>query len=261
MENKLKMDAGRPTILITNDDGVYSKGITELIAVAREFGNVVVVAPDGGRSGMSSAITHTKEVHLNKLHDEPGFVVFACDGTPVDCVKVSLFALFSEKYPDLLLSGINHGSNASVNAVYSATVGAATEGCTNNVQTVAFSLCDHDADADFSYALVEIRKIIDNVLKNPLPYATFLNVNFPVGPLQGMKVCRQSDACWSEEYTLIEHPYGRLSYQLAGFYVCREPEATDTDNWALTNHYGSIVPSQIDRTNYDSLTQLKSIYE
>ena len=141
MENKLKLEADRPTILITNDDGVYSKGITELIKVAREFGNVVVVAPDGGRSGMSSAITHNREVRLNKLHEESGFVVYACDGTPVDCVKLSLFALFSEKYPDLLLSGINHGSNASVNAVYSATVGAATEGCANNVQTVVRNCC------------------------------------------------------------------------------------------------------------------------
>ncbi|MCQ2210785.1 MAG: 5'/3'-nucleotidase SurE [Paludibacteraceae bacterium] len=250
----------RPTILITNDDSVYSKGICELIKVAREFGNVVVVAPDRVRSGMSRAITHAETMHLNKLHEEDGFIVYSSSGTPVDCVKLAFFALFKENKPDLLISGINHGSNSSVNAVYSATVGAAMEGCINNVSSVALSLCDHNEDADFSFILPAIKKIILTMLNHPLPYATYLNVNFPMGQLEGMKVCRQSDARWSEEYDQKISEYGDKSYLLGGYFDNREPQSEDTDEWALNHHFGSIVPSKVDMTNYECLNDLKNLY-
>lgn len=251
----------RPTILITNDDSVYSKGICELIKVAREFGDVVVVAPDRVRSGMSRAITHMESMRLNKLHDEDGFVVYSCSGTPVDCVKLAFFALFDEKRPDLLLSGINHGSNSSVNSLYSATVGAAMEGCVNNVKSVAFSLCDHREDADFSFMLPAAREIIAQVIENDLPYATYLNVNFPIGELEGVRVCRQADARWSEEYDQKVSEYGDKSYQLAGYFMNREPDSEDTDEWALNHHCGSIVPTKVDLTNYDSLNEIKNRFE
>ena len=250
----------RPTILITNDDSVYSKGICELIKVAREIGDVVVVAPDSVRSGMSGAITHKEHVRLSLLHEEEGFVVYSCSGTPVDCVKLALFSVFKDKKPDLLLSGINHGSNASVNAVYSATVAAAMEGCIVDIPSVALSLCEFEEDADFSHALPEIKKLVGYVLDNSLPHGTYLNVNFPGGPLKGMKVCRQSDAFWDQEFDYISTYYGDSTYQLAGYYVCREPEAQDGDFWALSNQYGSIVPQKIDMTDYDTLSDLKKCF-
>ncbi len=251
----------RPTILITNDDSVYSKGICELIKLARKVGDVVVVAPDSGRSGMSSAITHSAPIRLNRLHEEAGFVVYSCTGTPVDCVKLSLFTLFKDKKPDLLLSGINHGSNASVNALYSATVGAATEGCVNGVQTLALSLCDHEEEADFSFMLPYVEKLIKGTLANPLPVGTFLNVNFPKGELMGMKVCRQAEGRWSQEFDAKKSGYGDVSYWLSGFYVCLETNAEDTDNWALEHQYGSVVPTKVDMTDYGVLSKLKDLYD
>lgn len=259
-KKKIMKKPNRPTILITNDDSVYSKGICELIKIAREFGDVVVVAPDRVRSGMSRAITHAEPMRLNMLHKEDGFVVYSSSGTPVDCVKLAFFALFKEKRPELLLSGINHGSNASVNAVYSATVGAAIEGCVNNVPSVALSLCDHNENADFSHILSAVRSIIEKTLNNPLPYATYLNVNFPTGKLDGVKVCRQADARWSEEYDQKVSDYGDVSYLLAGYFDDREPQSQDTDEWALTHQCASIVPSKVDMTNYECLSQLKDLY-
>lgn len=248
-----------PTILITNDDSVYSKGICELIKVARGLGNVVVVAPDCVRSGMSGAITHKEHIRLTLLHEEEGFVVYSCSGTPVDCVKLALFSVFKDNKPDLLLSGINHGSNASVNAVYSATVAAAMEGCISNIPSIALSLCEFDEDADFSHTLPEIKKLVSHVLEHTLPHGTYLNVNFPGGELKGMKVCRQSDAFWDQEFDHISSYYGDSTFQLAGFYVCREPDAEDADYWALSHQYGSIVPQKIDMTDYDTLVNLKNI--
>jgi 5'-nucleotidase len=250
----------RPTILITNDDSVYSKGICELIKAVRPLANVVVVAPDHVRSGMSCAITHSEAMRLSKLHEEEGFTVYSSSGTPVDCIKLSFFALFKDKRPDLLLSGINHGSNSSVNSLYSATVGAAMEGCVNNVPSIAFSLCDHQEDADFSQVIPYVVQIIKNVLDHPIPYATFLNVNFPKGEIKGLKVCRQADARWSEEYDQKISEYGDVSYFLAGYFDNREPESTDTDEWALAHQYGAIVPTKIDMTNYDCLNELKELY-
>lgn len=255
------MENVRPIILITNDDSVYAKGIHELIEVARNLGDVVVVAPDRVRSGMSSALTHSEPLRLIPVREEDHCKVYACTGTPVDCMKLAFYRLFAERQPDLVLSGINHGSNASVNCLYSATVGAAMEGCVNNVPSIAFSLCDHDAEADFSYCLPFVEKVISSVLQHSLPHATFLNVNFPTGEMAGMKVCRQADARWSEEYNVVKGENGEEQFQLAGYFDNRETESDDTDGWALDHHYGSIVPTTIDMTNYRVLNQMKEMYE
>ena len=255
------MKKNRPIILISNDDGVDAKGIHELAKVASKVGKVVVVAPDRVRSGMSSALTHGEKLALQLVEEQDSCTFYACNGTPVDCVKVAFFRLFREMQPDLVLSGINHGSNSSVNCLYSATVGAAMEGCVNNVPSIAFSLCDHSDEADFSSCLPFVEDIIDKVLSKGLPYATFLNVNFPKGPIGGVKVCRQSDARWSEEFNEYHLTNGESRYELAGYFDNREPQATDTDEWALSHRFVSIVPTKIDMTNYQALNQLKEIYE
>lgn len=250
------MTEKRPTFLITNDDSVYSKGICELINVAREIGNVVVVAPDSGRSGMSSAITHSSLIHLNRLHEEVGFSVYSCNGTPVDCVKLALFALFDKEKPDFLISGINHGSNASVNAMYSATVGATMEGCINGIPSMALSLCDHDENADFSILLPFVKTLLEKMVQNPVPYGTFLNVNFPKGEVRGVKVCRQADSRWSEEYDCHISGYGDKVYLLKGYFSCREPKAEDADVWTLEHGYASLVPVKVDMTNYSVMEEM-----
>ena len=250
----------RPKIFITNDDSVYSKGICELVNLARRIGDVVVVAPDDIRSGMSSAITHKEPIKLKLLHDEPGYTVYSCTGTPVDCVKLAFFAVFKDGYPDILLSGINHGSNASVNSVYSATVGAAMEGCIDGIPSIALSLCSHDEEADFSYALPWCERLINLVLKNDvLPKGTYLNVNFPEGEIEKCVFCRQAEARWSEEYDLKTSRYGEHSYLLGGYFDDLEPSSTDTDEWALNHKCASVVPCKVDMTDYQFLNRTKEI--
>jgi len=252
MIEKIKFKQDKPIIFITNDDSVHSKGIAELINSVAHLGQVVVVAPDVVRSGSSSAITHGVGLELKLLCSQDDLYIFSCSGTPVDCVKLAFFTLFDKQLPHIVLSGINHGSNASVNSLYSATVGAAMEGCVNNISSIAFSLCDHADDADFSNTLPHVVAMVEKVLKDPLPKGTFLNVNFPNGVVQGLKFVRQADARWSEEYDKTFEK-GTTQYWLAGYFDNREPNAVDTDEWALSSGLGSVVPVKIDMTDYDWL--------
>lgn len=253
MVEKLKFKQDKPIIFITNDDSVHSKGIAELIKAVAHLGQVVVVAPDIVRSGSSSAITHGVGLELKLLSSQENLYIFSCSGTPVDCVKLAFFTLFDKQLPHIVLSGINHGSNASVNSLYSATVGAAIEGCVNNISSIAFSLCDHADNADFSNTLPHVVALVERILNKPLPNGTFLNVNFPKGKVKGVRIVRQADARWSEEYEITKEN-GETKYWLAGYFDNREPQALDTDEWALGNGYGSVVPVKIDMTDYDWLS-------
>lgn len=248
----------RPVILISNDDGYQADGITKLAAIARQFGDVVIVAPAHQQSGKSSAITGGVPLKLTKISEEEGMVVYSCDGTPADCVKLAFYTLFKEKHPDLLLSGINHGSNASVNAVYSGTIGAAMEGCINHVSSIAFSSTQMEKVLDLEKATPYIAQIIADTIQDPLPLGTMLNVNFPYEEIRKVAICREADARWSEEYLpLPDDPH---SYTLAGYFDNREPESEDTDMWALSHQMLSIVPIKVDKTNYEYLNQLKKRY-
>lgn len=241
----------RPLILITNDDGYSAKGIETLIRAVCHFGDVVVVAPDGPRSGMSSAITSTVPLRLTKIKEvveDCDVKIYKCSGTPVDCVKIALNQLLP-KHPDIVLSGINHGSNASVNVFYSGTMGAALEGCICRIPSIGFSICDHSPDADFSPFIESIRKITAEVLKNGLPEGICLNVNYPrVDALEGTKVCRQADTFWSEEFEACVDPHGKNYYWLTGMPVNRKPELDNTDDFWLEKGYATIVPTRIDLT-------------
>ncbi|HRH12210.1 MAG TPA: 5'/3'-nucleotidase SurE [Bacteroidia bacterium] len=251
----------RPTILVTNDDGVFAPGIKFLTSVAKKYGKVIVVAPDKPQSGMGHAITINSTIRIQKTNYHEVDREYACNGTPVDCVKMAVNNLLKAR-PDLVLSGINHGSNSSINVIYSGTMSAAVEGALEGSPSIGFSLCDYSIEADFTQAKEYIEKIIESALKNKMQKGVCLNVNIPKlkkEDIKGIKVARQAKANWVERFDERKDPYGREYYWLTGEFVNFEPEAKDTDEWALANGYVSVVPIQADMTAYQSLEQLKSL--
>ena len=249
----------KPLILVTNDDGVKAKGLKSLIEMVRQFGEVVVVAPNQGHSGMSHAITVKIPIRYKKVREEDGLTVYSCTGTPVDCVKMALSEILHKK-PDLLVSGINHGSNASVSVVYSGTMATAIEGCINSIPSIGFSLLDFDPDADFKAAIQYGRQIVRNALENKIPEGTCLNVNIPaVEPenIKGIKVCRQAKGIWREEFDKRTDPRDGEYYWLTGYFENFENGTTDTDEWALNNQFVSLVPIKIDFTNHEAIEYFK----
>ena len=252
MTNKQK-----PLILITNDDGVNAKGIKALTEVIRPFGDVVVVAPDKAMSGMSHAITVGKPLYILPLHKEEGCEIYQVSGTPSDCVKLALNEILTRK-PDFLVSGINHGSNSSVNVHYSGTIGGAREGAFYGIPSIGFSLLDHDADADFTESVKVCREVFDFVVKNGMEQGVFYNVNIPQGnSVKGIKICRQTMGHWVEEFDKLTDSSGKTYYRLTGNFINKEPESTDTDEWALKNGYASLVPCSTDATCFKTFNQLK----
>lgn len=249
----------KPLILVTNDDGITSPGIQALIEVAKEFGEVMVVAPDSPQSGMGHAITINDTLRANEVRLSWG-KGYACSGTPVDCVKLAVNVISKNRKPDLVISGINHGSNASVNVLYSGTMSAAVEGALENIPSIGFSLLDHSIDADFSASKHFAKKIIPVALKNGMPENVCLNVNIPKLPIeniQGIKYCRQAKANWEEEFDERTDPTGKKYYWLTGIFKNYD-NGTDTDIWALENSYVSIVPVHTDMTSHKFIETLKN---
>ena len=249
-------------ILVTNDDGYSAKGFRAAIEVARTFGRVVAVAPERTQSGMSQAITMYNPLFLKKQHEEEGVVIYSFSGTPVDCVKMAFDHLFKEEKVDLVISGINHGSNAAVNVLYSGTMGAAIEAAFYNIPSVGLSLTDHDLDADFEGAMRYGAQIVEAVLSNELPRPLCLNVNVPDLPcdeIKGIRLSRQTRGYWREEFYKRTDPHGRDYFWLTGAFSNAEPEAEDTDEWALANGYVSVVPIQVDLTAYKQMEALGKI--
>jgi 5'-nucleotidase len=249
----------RPLILVTNDDGYRAKGLKRLIEIAMRFGNVVVISAEEPMSGMSHAITIKTPLRPRLIKQLDGCTSYVVNGTPVDGVKLAFNSLLKRK-PDLLLSGINHGSNASTSVVYSGTMAAAIEGAINNVPSIGLSLLNYDPDGDFALAGEVSALIIEKVLQNGLPSGICLNVNVPSiseSDFMGLKVCRQANGYWQEEFDRRTDPHGREYYWLTGFFSNREPEAEDTDEWALKNNYASIVPIKVDFTDHSLIEDLK----
>lgn len=248
----------RPLILISNDDGYEAKGLHVLTELAREYGDVVVVAPDGGRSGAALSVTFQRVLTSRLIKEEPGLKVYACNGTPCDCVKLGL-AQYCDRKPDLALGGINHGDNSAVNVHYSGTMGVTLEGCLKYIPSVAFSLCDYRSDADFSPLESYVRTIVQQVLTAGLPKGICLNVNFPLMPeFKGVRVCRMAYGTWGQEVSKCHHPRGYDYWWMMGHYTNDEPEAEDTDNWALTHGYVAVTPTRIDVTAYEAMELIKS---
>lgn len=237
----------RPLILITNDDGIQARGIHALAQTASSFGDVVVVAPDAPRSGQSAAITVNVPLRITPVNGNSEYREFSINGTPVDCVKLAMSALLEHR-PDLVLSGINHGSNSAVNELYSGTMGGVFEGVMQNIPSVGFSLCSHKADADFSNCRPIVEKIIRSVLSEGLPKNIGLNVNIPTGEVKGIRVCRAARGYWTDEYEHRIDPAGRSYYWLTGRFLNTEPDAEDTDEYHLSRGYATIVPCTADRS-------------
>lgn len=248
----------KPLILITNDDGDFAKGIAVLTELMTQLGEVVVVAPDGPRSAQSNALTVTQPIRFHLLEEHDGLTRYSCSGTPTDCVKLAINEIVPRK-PDLLVSGINHGSNAAVNVIYSGTMGAVLEGCENGIPSVGFSICDYAPDADFSAFAPYIVEIARKVLANGLDHGICLNVNAPSGPIKGMKVARQCDGRWVKEIVKKTDPRDRAYYWLTGEFENHEPESTDTDEWALANGLVSVVPTKIDMTSHEQLSKIANL--
>lgn len=246
----------KPLILITNDDGHDANGIAVLTRLMMKIGDVVVVAPDGPRSAQSNALTVTHPIRFKKIEETEGLIRYICTGTPTDCVKLALNEIVERK-PDLVVAGINHGSNAAVNVIYSGTMGAVLEGCENGILSIGFSICNHSMDADFSVFEPYILKITREALRNGLPHATCLNVNAPIGEIKGVKVARQCDGRWTKEYAKRTDPRGGSYFWLTGNFENHEPESTDTDEWALSQGYISIVPTEIDLTAYQAIDEIR----
>jgi 5'-nucleotidase len=245
--------------LVTNDDGIHARGIKVLTEIVRKLGKVYVVAPQESQSGMSHAITVKTPIRIRKVLHEEGCFIYSCNGTPVDCVKLALNKLLDRR-PDMIIAGINHGSNSSASIVYSGTMAAAIEGCINGIPSIGLSLLDYSPDADFSGIVKHVNKIIIKALEHGIPQDTCLNVNFPVnhsGEIKGIKICRQTKGVWVEEFDQRTDPQNRTYFWLTGDFHNLEPDAKDTDEWALHHNYISIVPVHPDFTSYAAMPHLK----
>jgi 5'-nucleotidase len=249
----------QPLILVCNDDGVTAPGIAALVESMRPLGHVVVVAPDSPQSGMGHAITMNKPLRLERVHVFNDIEAYQCSGTPADCVKLAVDKVMHRR-PDLLVSGINHGSNSSINVIYSGTLSAAIEGAIEGIKAIGFSLNDYNFDADFTAAGHFANKIAAAVLEKGLPTGTLLNVNIPnlkTDEIKGLKICRQARAKWVEEFDERTDPHNRKYYWLTGKFVNKD-HGEDTDEWALANGYISIVPTQFDLTAHHAIATLNT---
>lgn len=246
----------KPLILITNDDGYQAKGMTSLIEAMRGLGEIIVFAPDSHRSGMSSAISTSQALRARMYHQEEGLTAYMCNGTPVDCVKLALNE-FTGRKPDLLVSGINHGSNAGISVLYSGTMGAAIEGCVFEVPSIGFSLCDFNSDADFTATAAVARRLATKVLAEGLPAGICLNVNVPIGEIKGVKMTTQTNGKWVNEYYRSKDGMGGDVFWMTGNFENWEADNEENDEWALANGYAAVVPVKIDMTAYDFMPVLK----
>lgn len=250
----------RPLILVTNDDGITAPGIRKLIEIMNEIGDVVVVAPDSPQSGKGHAITINQTLSFEELHLDGPQKDFSCSGTPVDCVKIALDKVLTRK-PNIVVSGINHGSNSSINVIYSGTMSAAVEAGVEGLQAIGFSLSDFSWEADFEQARDYIKSIVLKTLENPMPKGIVLNVNIPKlnkEEIKGIKVCKQANAKWEESFDERVNPHGKKYYWLSGYFNNMD-DSEDADETALSQGYISVVPVKFDLTAYEYINTLSEV--
>ena len=256
MTNK---DGKRPLILISNDDGFEAKGIKCLADIARDYGDVVVVAPDGGRSGASLSVTFQHVLTTKLIKDEPGLKVYSCNGSPGDCVKIGL-SEFCERKPDLVLGGINHGDNSAVNVHYSGTMGVVIEGCLKGIPSIGFSHCSHSFQTDFTPMVPYIRKVMEYVLTEGLPNGVCLNVNAPdMTEYRGMKVCQMGQGVWTKELVERMSPRGYNYYWLVGEFQSSDKPGVNSDWNGLKEGYVTVTPTKVDITAYEVMEELREL--
>ena len=241
----------KPLILISNDDGINAKGLHALVVMLSPLGNLFVVAPARARSGASCSITSEYPIKQTLVKSEDGLTMYSCTGTPADCVKLALDQMLGRQ-PDLIVGGINHGNNATINIHYSGTVGIAIEGTLHGIPSIAYSLDNQSADADFAPLTSYIRRLTSLVLEKGLPFGSCLNVNFPSAQaFAGTRICRMAYSSWIDEYTLCNHPHGEHYYWLGGECINDEPDESDTDSWALERDFIAITPIKVDATDFE----------
>ena len=248
-------DKKKPLILITNDDGFRARGIRVLTEYLKEVAEIIVFAPEEPQSGMSSAITSINPLRYFLYKEEENVTTYVCNGTPVDCIKLAMNVLDTK--PDLIFSGINHGSNAAISVIYSGTMGAAIEGCIFGIPSVGMSLCDFGMEADFSKTGVIATEIARKVIKEGLPKGICLNVNVPKGDVKGLKITSQTKGKWTNEYFTSKDGAQRDVFWLRGNFDNWEEDNNENDEWALNNGYAAVVPVKIDMTDYDTMAKLK----
>ncbi len=249
----------KPLILISNDDGITAPGLRVLVEQMQQIGEVIVVAPDKPQSAMGHAITVTLPLRLKESFIFEGVKAYECSGTPADCVKLALDKVCTRR-PNIMVSGINHGPNYSINVIYSGTMSAAVEAGIDGVQAIGFSLNDYSSNANFEYCRPFITKIVNKILENPLPYGTLLNVNFPNSKeIKGLKVCKQASARYAENFEEKLDPQGRKYYWMTGILINQEPDDNDTDLWAVENNFASVVPTKFDLTSNSVIQHLKQL--
>ncbi len=252
----------KPLILVTNDDGITAPGLRALVRYMKEIGEVVVVAPDSPQSGMGHAITLDNTLYSKRVSfdGEAGAQAeYSCSGTPADCVKLALQELLDRK-PDICVSGINHGSNSSINVIYSGTMSAAIEAGIEGIPAIGFSLCDYSWHADFEPAKKFVQRIVSEALENHIPKGVVLNVNIPrlaAKDIKGIKICRQARANWKEKFDKRTNPMGKDYYWLTGEFELLD-KGQDTDEWALANSYISVVPTTFDLTAHHAIQRLNN---
>ncbi len=257
------MEENKPLILVANDDGITSRGIRHLVKLMQKLGEVVVVAPDSPQSGKGHAITIGDTLRLDEAEIFDGVQAYTCSGTPADCVKLAKHYVLKDRQPDLVVSGINHGSNTSISVLYSGTMSAAIEAAIEDLPAIGFSLCDYDHRAELDHADDIILDIAKNVLKNGLPKGVALNVNIPPKQnerLKGYKICRQARARWQEEFNQRFDPYGRRYFWMAGNFVNFD-KSEDNDEWVIANNYASVVPCLFDLTAHHAISMLNESWE
>lgn len=254
---------GKPLILVSNDDGITSRGIRVLVEAMQTLGEVVVVAPDSPQSGMGHAITIGDTLRLEKSEIFDGVVAYECTGTPADCVKIAKHYVLKDKRPDLVVSGINHGSNTSISVLYSGTMSAAIEAALEGLPAIGFSLCDYSSEAELEHVIPYVKQLAAEALNKGIPKGVALNVNFPPKQneaIKGIKVCRQANAKWQEEFDERNDPYGRRYFWMAGNFVNFE-EGDNNDVWAVNNNYISVVPCQYDLTSKAAIETITGNWE
>lgn len=262
IKKNMEQEKRERLILLTNDDGLYAAGLRKLLEVMEEFGRVVLISTTESMSGMSQALTVKSPLRVKMLEENEKHTIYACSGTPTDGVKLSINQLLDRR-PDWVVSGINHGANSSVSVLYSGTMAAAIEGCLYGIDSVGFSLNSFSPGADFSACKKYIREVMSHVAENPLPKGVCLNVNIPAVPeeeIKGIKICRQARGNWREEFEKRKDPMGKTYYWLTGIFNNHEPDAEDTDEWAINNGFVSVVPVTVDMTAHSYVETLKTIF-
>lgn len=248
----------RPLILISNDDGLSANGIKALTEEMQEIGEVFIVAPDGPRSAQSSALTTTIPLRANLIKQEEGLTIYSCNGTPADCVKLAIEQLVPRK-PDLVVSGINHGTNSSINVIYSGTMGATLEGCLSGIPSIGFSLYSYDVNAHLENSKRCAKFFAKKVLEKGLPHFTCLNINIPnTEHIKGIKITQQAEGTWTDSFVKKQDPRGRDYYWMTGDFVNSELNNKETDEYALAEGYISVCPTKIDMTDYNFIDKLKT---